>query len=160
MESLIQLAILGIGLLSIVVSFIWGSLNEKKHYESILAREDQFLDLPTLTLSAKSIGQQIDLNAFSESKLVEASVVIASDTFKRLKADLLSFFGGNISDYESLIDRARREAILRLKEKAGNADLIINMQLSTVELNSGGRKNKENKTVTVCVLAYATALYK
>ncbi|MGQ0547496.1 MAG: YbjQ family protein, partial [Betaproteobacteria bacterium] len=52
------------------------------------------------------------------SRLVAGSVVIADDYFKSLLAGLYSFFGGPVRSYESLLDRARREAVLRMKAEA------------------------------------------
>ncbi|MFT6733724.1 MAG: hypothetical protein ACJAS9_001914 [Polaribacter sp.] len=48
------------------------------------------------------------------------------DYFKRFLAGLRNIFGGRVVTYESLVDRARREAILRMKEKCPAAPSLIN----------------------------------
>ena len=49
-------------------------------------------------------------------------------------------FGGRVSAYETLVDRARREAILRMKEEAKGADIILNMRLETSSISKGREK--------------------
>ncbi|MDX1920026.1 MAG: heavy metal-binding domain-containing protein [Candidatus Caenarcaniphilales bacterium] len=157
MEYLIAI---GFTILLTVVGFVFGTINEKKHYASILEREEKLLNLPTLTVSAKSLSQDLDLNQFSQVRLVSGGTVLSIDYFKRFLGILRMFFGGNISAYESLIDRARREAILRLKEQAGNADLIINLKLETSDVGSGSGKKNDSSVTCIETFAYATALYK
>ncbi|PIE63030.1 MAG: hypothetical protein CSA25_02230 [Desulfobacter postgatei] len=62
-----------------------------------------------------------------KSKLVTGNVVISVDYFKRIAAGLRNLFGGQVCVYESLVDRARREALLRLHESCEDADEIINL---------------------------------
>jgi len=50
--------------------------------------------------------------------MVTAEVVIASDYFKMFLASLRKLIGGNLRSYETLMERARREAVLRLIEQA------------------------------------------
>ena len=83
-------------------------------------------------------------------------MVISVDYFKRLLASLRNFFGGSIQAYETLLDRARREAILRMKENCKNADEIINLRIETSSISKG----KRNTIGSVEVLAYGTALYR
>ena len=132
-------------ILAITIPFISGTLIEKSHYKSIRAREDFLINTPT-------INSDCDFNHLDddfEIKLVTGSVIIAVDNFKVALASLINFFGGNISAFESVGDRARREAVLRLKEKARNCDAIMNLRLETVKIGV-------NKIET---LAYATAIY-
>ena len=87
-------------------------------------------------------------------KLVNGSVVISIDYFKRIYAGVINFLGGDVTPYESLLDRARREAVLRLKQDALGADEIINLRLETSSIN------KTSKNIgSVEVLASATAIY-
>jgi uncharacterized protein YbjQ (UPF0145 family) len=52
------------------------------------------------------------------ARLVSGSVVISSDYFKTFVAGFRAFFGGRFRGYETLLERARREALLRLKAEA------------------------------------------
>jgi uncharacterized protein YbjQ (UPF0145 family) len=54
-------------------------------------------------------------NAF----LVSGTIVVSSDYFKTWVAGLRQRVGGRFLGYESQMERARREALLRLKEAAG-----------------------------------------
>jgi uncharacterized protein YbjQ (UPF0145 family) len=92
-----------------------------------------------------------------QSNLVDGSVVISVDYFKRFMANLKNIFGGRVTSYESLLDRARREAILRLKEKAHQqgSKMIINLKLETASISQG----RGNTIGSVEVLAYATAFF-
>ena len=67
-------------------------------------------------------------------------------------------FGGRVKSYESLLDRARREALLRMKEEAvarGYA-AVINVRLETTRMASSRRKGKA--TAGVEILAFGTGL--
>jgi uncharacterized protein YbjQ (UPF0145 family) len=67
------------------------------------------------------------------------------------------FEKSHMGSYETLIDRARREAILRMKEQARSADAIVNFRIETSSISKGGRRR--GKTVgTVEALAYGTAI--
>ena len=146
MEKLIILAIL------ISCGYFFGRVIEKKHYASIITREEQLLRLP-LTSSRYPL---LPDRTVAKSRLVQGCVVISVDYFKRMLAALRNFFGGNIQSYETLLDRARREALLRLKESCADADEIINLRIETSSISKGGR---DSRIGSVEVLAYGTAIY-
>lgn len=139
-----------IGLL--LLGFVFGKINERKHYRSITKREKHWVNLPT-TSSKYTLGS--DQNVVNQ-ELVTGNVVISVDYFKRMLAGLRNIFGGSIQAYETLVDRARREAILRLKESCPDADEIINLRIETSSISKGNN----NRIGSVEVLAYATALYR
>lgn len=141
---------LGVPLLLILLGLITGSLIEKKHYRSIHERERESGRIPLL--SGKTYPED---RPVSEAKMVTGSVVISIDYFKRFLAGLRQIFGGEVKAYVSLVDRGRREAVLRLKEKCPTADLIVNLRIETSSISKGRGKN----IGTVEVHAYATALY-
>jgi uncharacterized protein YbjQ (UPF0145 family) len=134
----------------IVLGYFVGKYLEKKHYISIREREKELVSLPTILLK-----KPLRPDAVKQSRLVNGSVVISIDYFKRLLAGLRNFIGGNVSSYESLIDRARREAILRMKENAKGADEIINVRIETCAISKNSQKGSIG---SVEVLAYGTAL--
>ena len=45
-------------------------------------------------------------------------------------------FGGRIRSFESLLDRAKREAILRMKEQYPDGHIIVNLRLNTSQIGS------------------------
>lgn len=136
----------------ITLGYFAGTYAESKHYQSILVREQALLHLPAIT--GKNL---VDEYTIAEARLVTGSVVVSIDYFKRFVAILKSIFGGNIRSYETLIDRARREATLRMKEMAKGADMILNIRLETCSIG-GGTANDRNSIGSVEVLAYGTAI--
>ncbi|XOB61263.1 YbjQ family protein [Campylobacterota bacterium DY0563] len=137
-------------LILLIMGYLFGTLAERKHYKSIKKREQEFISLPTIMLKKPLNNENI-----IDSRLVNGSVVISIDFFKKFVAALINIFGGNISTYETLVDRARREAILRMKEDATDANEIINIRIETSSIS------KNAKAIgTVEVLAYGTAIYR
>jgi len=138
---------------AIFVGYITGTLVEASHYESIKKREGDLLGLPAV--SSKEIEEKEEI---LEAELVSGSVVISLDHFKRFLASLRNIVGGRIKSYETLLDRGRREAILRMKEQAKQrgADIILNMRLQTSSIGVVTRK----KGGVGCfeVFAYGTAI--
>ncbi|MCP4215426.1 MAG: YbjQ family protein [bacterium] len=152
MEELISIAInLGAPLLIVIIALIIGTTVEKRHYRSIDRREKE-LAIPLL--NGKKYPKD---NLVTDCRLVSGSVVISYDHFKRFLAGLRQIFGGEIKSYVSLVDRGRREAVLRMKEKCPDADLIVNLRIETSSIAKGGRKGQGLGAVEV--FAYGTALW-
>ncbi len=137
-------------LILLTSGFIVGKILEKRHFASIEKREEELKHLPAISLK-----HPLNKNKkVKDAILVNGNVVISIDYFKKIVAALRNFFGGNIQSYETLVDRARREAVLRLKESCVDADEIINLRLETSSIS----KNAKN-IGSVEVLAYGTAIY-
>ncbi len=145
MENIIILAVL------ISCGYFFGKHAEKKHFRSIKERENNLLSLP-LTSSKYPLDDKAPVQ---QAYLVQGCVVIYIDYFKRIVAGLRNFFGGNVQSFETLLDRARREAVIRLKESCTDADEIINLRIETSSISKGG----DNRIGCVEVLAYGTAIY-
>ena len=142
---------LGIFIGLIMLGYIAGSLVEKRHYRSILKREKAYLDIPAITLKNVTYAPE----RITSVELVHGSAVISIDYFKRLLAGMRNIFGGRVKSYESLIDRARREAVLRMKEMAVDATVIINVRIETASI---GRKANKKGVGCLEAIAYGTAL--
>ena len=138
-------------LILISLGYFFGRNAEKKHYKSILEREKKWLQQPT-TSNRYVLGDDL---AIKHSHIASGSVVISVDYFKRILAALRNFFGGSVQPYETLVDRARREAVLRMKESCLEADQIINLRLETSSISKG----RGRQIGCVEVLAYGTAVY-
>lgn len=138
-------------LIILLVAYFTGSRDEKKHYASILAREDELCHIRIIPVKRPP-------KVFCDQHLVRGSVVISSNAFTRFLAGFRNFFGGNVRSYESLLDRARREAILRMKAEAEarGANMILNMKLETATLGNP-HDPRQGASATVEVLAYGTA---
>ena len=141
-------ALLIMGLL-LSLGFFIGSRLERQHIESLRCREAQ-----TRHLKMFNVGRRQKL-APAESRLVVGSVVISSDYFKTFMGGLMQLIGGRIGVFESLLDRARREALLRMKEEAlgWGATQVVNVRLESTEL--GGATGK---LIAVEVVAYGTGI--
>lgn len=139
-------------LVLLALGYGFGRYAESKHYKSIIKREKQLNRIPAIASKIPPATNR-DVN----SQLVSGSVVISIDYFKRFIAGLRNIFGGRITSYETLLDRARREAILRMKEEAEklNAEFVFNIKLETSSIHKG----RGNSIGSVEVLAYGTALY-
>ncbi|MFT5521736.1 MAG: hypothetical protein ACI9IA_002341 [Enterobacterales bacterium] len=135
-----------------IVGYVVGQRKEKRHYKSIIKREAALINL--VTTNKKKPLMAIDGNV--TVKLVTGSVCISVDYFKQIVAGLRAFVGGNIRSYETLLDRARREAILRLKESCTDASEIYNLRFETSSIYKGSGK----QIGSVEILAFATAIYK
>ena len=137
-------------LVLLVLGFGIGKHLERKHFLSILQRERALSHI--VTFSAKRPP-----DTFSQQFLVRGSVVISSDYFKQFLSAWRLFFGGRLQSYETLLERARREAVLRMKAEAlqGNANAIFNVKLETSVISDQGGKNGAIGTVEI--LAYGTA---
>lgn len=135
----------------VALGFGVGTFAEKRHYRRIKAREAATIHLPMTTAKHLNCNPE-DVAAVT---LVQGSAVISVDYFKRLLASLRNIFGGTVKSYESLIDRARREALLRMKEKAPEASMIVNVRIETTTV---GRKANKKGVGCLEALAYGTAV--
>jgi uncharacterized protein YbjQ (UPF0145 family) len=135
------------------VGYTSGSIAEKRHYRLIEVRERASLRMPVVTAEASFPEGKV-----AKAFLVQGSVVISIDYFKRIMGILRNIFGGRIRAYESLVDRARREAILRMKEQAlaGGGQMITNLRLETSTI--GNSANRRRQVGSVEVIAYGTAV--
>lgn len=141
-----------ITLFLISAGFFIGSYFERSHYKSIEKREEQWRHIPIVTGKRFLATDQV----VKKAELVIANVVIGQDYFKRVLASLKSIFGGRLTSYETLIDRGRREAILRMVEKEPGANLFTNVRLETSTIGI----NTQKKTLgSIEILAYGTAIF-
>jgi uncharacterized protein YbjQ (UPF0145 family) len=133
-----------------VLGYIFGTFAERRHYESIKRRETQFRHVAVIP--QRFPREQNVVNTV----LVTGSVVISVDYFKRFLAALRILVGGRLNSYESLLDRARREAILRMQEQAHfyHSNIIYNLKLETSSISKG----QKDRIGSIEVLAYGTAL--
>ena len=147
-ELLLQIAPV-IGLL--VLGYGAGRLAEHRHYRSIRRREDELRDV--IVITSKTLPES---NTAPGTRLVLGSTVISIDYFKRFVAHLRMIFGGRVHTYESLLDRARREALLRMQARARDlgAKMIFNVRFETSSISKGQRQS----VGSVEVLAYGTAV--
>ncbi|TNF34252.1 MAG: YbjQ family protein [Gammaproteobacteria bacterium] len=136
-------------LVLLVLGYVFGQIAEKRHFKSIIEREKALRDV--LCFNERHIP---DLGP-ADTTLVAGSVVVSIDYFKRFVAGLRNLVGGRMNAYESLLERARREATLRMKEeaRARGATSVWNVRLETASIYKGARQD----VGSVEVVAYGTA---
>ena len=140
----------GIPAALIVAAYFVGSWIERRHFRRLMAREDGLRDI--LAFAIRRVPQDL---ALSGPQLVCGSAVISVDYFKKFAGDLRGIVGGRIGVYESLMERARREAFVRMKEEAKRTgrNIVLNVKLDTARIYAGASR----ATVSVEALAYGTA---
>jgi uncharacterized protein YbjQ (UPF0145 family) len=153
MEGWIQLLFnLGLPLLVLVGAYFTGTAIERRHYRSLRVRENASRRFLAITFPYVPEDQTV-----VAAELVTGSVVVSIDHFKRFLAGLRMLFGGRVTSYETLLDRGRREAIMRLKENSRKRGFqaVVNVRLETSRLASS---RGDKGTAGVEVLAFGTAL--
>ncbi|GAA0316800.1 YbjQ family protein [Psychrobacter aestuarii] len=135
-------------LVLIAVGWFFGRRHEQKHLNT-LARDEA--SLAYISVSNERFYQPT-LTVNTEGALVLGSVVIAQDYFKMFIARVLNFFGKNLTTYETLLERARREALLRLRQEAAEQgyDAVYGLRFEVTTLNPMG--------TMVEAIAYGTAV--
>lgn len=146
-----QILQFAIPLFLIAVGFVVGRIIERRHFRSLALREAA--EGPILTnLKSPPAGAEI-----VSSQLCIGSVVIASDYFKCFGATLKTLVGGRLRTLETLIERGRRESLLRVREQAAQvkADMVLNVRLETSVI----MRKKGNRSYPAAeVVAYGTAV--
>jgi uncharacterized protein YbjQ (UPF0145 family) len=134
----------------LALGYVFGSMNERKHYKSIKTREKKYQKI-----FLSNANKRIDY-AHLRGHLVSGNVVVSVDYFKRMVAGLRNIFGGQVSSYESLLDRGRREAMLRLQEQSQKMGAITvnNVRYETAAIS----QNARGGIGSIEVLAYGTAM--
>jgi uncharacterized protein YbjQ (UPF0145 family) len=140
-ELIVFLVLLGTG-------YTVGRVIERRHYASIRLRERRYRDVLAFPMRFAP-----DNVRAQQAFLVHGAVVVSADYFKTFVAGLRNLVGGRFRSYETLLERARREALLRLKQDAHarGARLVVCVRFETTSLTNGWAPAIE-------VLAYGTAL--
>ena len=143
----------GLPILLLVVAYLIGNVIERSHFRDIRRREDEAHGFAVVSFDTMPDSWQV-----TSSTMVTGSIVISLDYFKRVIAGLRGLVGGRVKTYEPLLERARREALLRMTEAAREQgyDAIFNVRLETSRLANSRRDG--NGTAGVEMLAFGTAI--
>ena len=140
------------GLISFIIlmliGFFFGRANEAAHNKRLDAAEAELSHIKINNL--KHVTEPLETGGV----LVTGNVVVAVDYFKKFLAAIKMVFGGQLGMYDSLVKRARREAIVRMMRDADarGADAIYNVR---VEFSSIGTQPHSSGAE---LLAYGTAV--
>ena len=136
--------------------YVIGTIMERRHVRSLARREAGLAHLVVTNL--KTLPEGV---CASDAFLVQGDVVIAPDHFKTWAAGLKTLVGGRLNTLMSLMERARREALVRMKEDAHQqgARFVINVRFETANLrrvsSDGGQ---QQGAAMVEMLCYGTAV--
>ena len=139
-----------IGLLAL--AYFWGGAIEHNHLQELTRRENAARVMPTVTFKTAPADWQV-----TDGTLVTGSVVVSIDYFKRFVAGWKMVFGGRLKTLEPLLERARREAIQRMREDARRDGFhaVINVRVETSRMASMANNDG---TSGVEILAFGTAV--
>jgi uncharacterized protein YbjQ (UPF0145 family) len=152
MELLFDLLGLILTLCLLCLGFFYGRWVERRHIRSLEDRERALSSFSLTNLKTPPPGAVV-----KEAFLVGGCAVIAIDHWKVFAGSVKSLFGGRIRSYETVLDRARREATLRMIDEARGrgAGAVCNLRLETSTIG-GGEAGKSPGGAEV--IAYGTAL--
>ncbi|MGI9627406.1 MAG: YbjQ family protein [Longimicrobiales bacterium] len=134
-------------------AWISGAILERRHLKSLMLLESGSKDVLAVTIEDIPPDWKVE-----SCELVMGNVVISQDYFKRVVASFKGLVGGNIRTFEPLLERARREALIRMKgvAHARGFNTIINVRIETATLASVRGDGKG--TAGVEILAFGTAV--
>ncbi|MBE7463654.1 MAG: heavy metal-binding domain-containing protein [Planctomycetes bacterium] len=135
-DLVILLISLGISFVLLVLGWIVGRAREQAHMRDLDAREAAAREVLLTGLRSFPLGADPRHGAV----LVSGECVIATDYFKTFAASLKKIFGGELTSFETLMDRARREATMRMVEQARQMgyDAVCNVRLEGVDISGTG----------------------
>lgn len=135
-------------LILFIVGWFFGTRHERQHLARLQVSEKE---LRYIVVSSERFYRPT-LATGTQGELVLGSVVIAQDYFKMVIAKVLSLFGKNLTTYETLLDRARREALVRMRieAKIKGYNHVYGLRLEVTNINQLGSM--------VEAIAYGTAV--
>jgi uncharacterized protein YbjQ (UPF0145 family) len=153
MEEGVVIALqLAIPVFLLVMGVVVGTAREKAHLGQLKRREEATAGMLVTDIKTFPGGAEVSHGA----TMVIGQAVIATDYFKSFLAGFRKILGGELKSYLSLLDRARREAVLRMLEQAreGGFDAVCNVRLDTADI--GGAMSPKG-VVMVALVASGTA---
>lgn len=149
LKTLIDAKELVVGAILLGIGYFRGRHNERRHLAELAQQERGVRHVLTFATRYPP-ASAVPLDPL----LLTGSAAVASDYFQMFVAGLRKIVGGRFDAYEHLIARARRQAVVRLKEaaKAAGCDKVFNLRLETTQITQGARGG----FTAVEVFAYAT----
>jgi len=138
----------------IALGLFAGRYNEHRHLVRLAAREAELKHL--LVNNLKHVQNPADAR---QSAMVMGSVVIATDYLKTFLMTLRNLVGGEAKSAMTLMERARREAIVRMLDEADamGAAEVWNVRFEFCNI---AMMNGKKGAMQVEVLAYGTAVVR
>jgi len=141
----------GLPTLLLFVGWLVGHMSETRHERSLSKREEELKDVETTDLR----NPPGFFGAEGPCELVSGEAVVASDAFKSWVFGFKNVVGGESKTFTRLFDRARREALLRMKERARElgCNAVCNVRFDNADIggNAAGAKKKGSNMAVALV---------
>lgn len=146
------IVVLVLTVLFLIGGLLFGRMNDRNHLASIAKREERYRHI--LLDNRKRVTMPDDVEVCT---LVIGQYVSASDYFKAFATKLRSLVGGEMNSMITLMERARREAVLRMVESAlkHGATEVWNIRFETSNIS---QMNGKRGASQVEIIAYGTAI--
>lgn len=135
----------------LIIFFFSGRAIERRHLRRLAEQEEALSHIIVHELKSLPRGWTVT----GDPVLVYGSVVLAIDYYKSFISGLKKIVGGRLGAYERLVERGRREALVRMKQMAADqgCNVVWNMRMETSMMmnNRGGASSAE-------LYAYGTAM--
>lgn len=137
-------------LILLAVGWFFGSRAEARHLAHLDREEARLSHIIVHNLRRVPTPETLQADAI----MVTGNVVIAFDYFKRIAGAFRAFFGGEVLSYSRMMERARREAVIRMQDQAAKmgANAVYNVR---IEFSAIGQMPKISGAE---LLAYGTAV--
>lgn len=146
---------LGAFVFFMALGFFVGGYMERSHFRLLDEREGGnagFLVTQLKSYPSAVVGA-------SPPTMLCGEAVISSDYLKTFLAKMRKIFGGEMKSYQSLLIRARREALQRLIETARAAGYNAVCNVRYVSTDISGASKRRSKVVMVTILVSGTAYH-
>jgi uncharacterized protein YbjQ (UPF0145 family) len=132
-----------------------GRVTERRHFRNLAERERALAGV--LVSGVRTFPGRDP--ARGGALLVLGEATVGADYFKMMLAAVRGLVGGEVRSYVTLAERARREAVARMLERARaqGYNAVCNVRLDTADIVGSSKANK--KIVCVCVMASGTAYH-
>lgn len=141
----------------LVLGFSVGGFRERAHLKSLDEREASNRDM-----IINNLKQVPSPDTVRSAFMVSGNTVVATDYFKTIAMTLRNIVGGEMRAAQSLMTRARREALLRMIEeaRAQGAVEVYNVRFAFCNIGAMSRNNNQQMAMSVEMYAYGTAIIR
>ncbi len=136
----------------LVLALFVGSWIERRHLQGLAQREALLGSM--LVTDVRTFPQH--LPGTPPPQMIVGEVVIGCDYFKAFLASWKLLFGGRVGSYQRVVDRARREAVLRVLEQARalGYNAVCNLRIESADV---GGNTQQSRMPMSAVIAFGTA---
>ena len=155
LESIFGLFVIGFPVLLLLFAWVVGAWMAARHEADLAQREPAVAHIlihDTGRFDGAVAGPHPPVMVIGE-------VTLGVDHFRGFLGQWKSLFGGQVRSYQMVLDRARREVLMRLLEQTHSLgfNAVANVRIDSVDIS--GSALTRRKAADVSVLATATAYY-